>query len=85
MLSVRLDEATRKLLDRLARTQKVSRSEVVRRAIHSLSQDDPAAGEANPYADIRHLIGKVRGGPGDLSEQTGKRFREALRAKQDRR
>jgi hypothetical protein len=68
-LSVRLDEETRKLLERLARAQRLSRSEVVRRGIHMLAENELATVESDPYGTIHHLIGKVRGGQGDLSEK----------------
>jgi Arc/MetJ-type ribon-helix-helix transcriptional regulator len=77
-LSVRLDEETRRLIDRLARARRLSRSELVRRGIRLLAEHDPHTQEANPYASIRHLVGRVRGGPPDLSEQTGARFRKIL-------
>jgi hypothetical protein len=77
-LSVRLDEETRRLLTRLARARRLSRSELVRRGIHLLAQNDPNTQEANPYQLLRHLIGRVHGGPPDLSERTGARFRKIL-------
>jgi hypothetical protein len=77
-VSVRLDEETRRLLNRIARTRNLSKSEVVRRGIHLVAQHDPNTRETNPYASIGHLIGRVRGGPSDLSEHTGVRFRKKL-------
>lgn len=84
-LSVRLDDDTRKLLNRLARESRVSRSEVVRRGIRLLAENDDQGDEAIPYDKIRHLIGSIRGGPADLSERTGKNFRKILAERQARR
>jgi Arc/MetJ-type ribon-helix-helix transcriptional regulator len=84
-VTVRLDEETRRLLDRLTRGGKLSRSEVVRRGIHLLAEQDPTSAETNPYEAIRHLIGRVHGGRLDLSERTGERFRKAMAEKRDRR
>ena len=83
-VTVRLDEETKRLLQRLARERRVSRSEVVRHAIRVLAAEELKADQAEPYQAIRQLIGKVRGGPADLSERTGLRFREALRKRRDR-
>jgi hypothetical protein len=77
-LSVRLDEKTKRLLTRLARSHRLSQSEVVRRAIHKMAQEDPATEEVNVYEKIKHLIGSVRGGPPDLSERGGDSLREIL-------
>lgn len=80
-MSVRLDPKTRKLIDRLARTEGVSRSEVVRRGIHLLAEQRTKRGETAPFEAIKHLVGRFRGGPRDLSERTGERFKELLQKK----
>jgi len=80
-LTVRLDDETRDLLEKLARSSGAARSEVVRRAIRLLAQQEPATAEADPYREVRHLIGTVRGGPPNLSQRTGDRFRELLQKK----
>jgi Arc/MetJ-type ribon-helix-helix transcriptional regulator len=77
-LSVRLDDETKRLLNRLARSRRASRSEVVRQAIHALAKEDPATEEFNPYEQIKDLIGSVKGGPPDLSTRGGQYFREIL-------
>lgn len=77
-MSVRLDPETRKLIDELARKERVSRSEVIRRGIHLLAEQRIAAGETDLLRAIEHLIGRVRGGPPNLSERTGEKFRELL-------
>ena len=83
-VTVRLDEETRKLLHRLAQARRLSRSEVVRRSIRLFADHEPATRESNPYDAIHDLIGRVKGGPPDLSERTGERFREQLSERRDR-
>jgi Arc/MetJ-type ribon-helix-helix transcriptional regulator len=85
MLSVRLDPETRKLLVQLARKHKVSRSELVRRGLHLLAEQDRTSRETEPFNAIRHLIGRVDGGAKNLSERTGARFRELLSRKRSSR
>jgi replication initiation and membrane attachment protein DnaB len=84
-LSVRLDEETRKLLTRLARSHRISQSEMVRRAIRSIAEQDPATEEMNVYERIKHLVGSVRGLPPFLSERTGDKFHEIVVEKHRRR
>lgn len=83
-LSVHLDEETKKLLDGLARSEGLSRSEVVRRSIHLLAEQQ-TRGEAAPFEAVKHLLGRARGGPRNLSERTGSQLRELLTAKRERR
>lgn len=78
VLSVRLDPKTRKLIDRIARAERISRSEVVRRGIHLLAEKHAHADSFEPFQAIKHLVGMARGGPRNLSERTGERFRELL-------
>lgn len=84
IMTVRLKPETRKLLDRLARSEGVSRSEVVRQSIEALARERSGQGGDQPYEALKHLIGRVRGGPANLSERTGARFREQLRRKKAR-
>ena len=74
--SVRLDPETQRALEQLARSRSVSKSEVVRQAIELLASQERQA----PYDRVADLLGCVQGGPPDLSEQTGKRFRQLLEA-----
>lgn len=85
VFTVRLDEKTEELLDRLARIDDLSRSEVVRRSIQLLAEQRMAREEESPFEAVKHLIGSVRGGPPRLSEQTGKQFRELMTRKKARR
>ena len=77
-LSVRLDAATESLIARLARKRRQTKSEVIRDAIDVLSKQEKGAGRQRPYDRVAHLIGCVKGGPRDLSVNTGKKFREIL-------
>jgi Arc/MetJ-type ribon-helix-helix transcriptional regulator len=72
--SVRLDPETERALEQLARSRSVSKSEVMRQAIELLASQERQA----PFDRVADLIGSVRGGPPDLSEHTGKRFRQML-------
>ncbi len=82
VISVRLDEQERRLVGRLARTLKKSRSDVIRAAIEALAEREHVdQTSSSPYDRVAHLIGCVKGGPPDLSERTGDRFKEALAKK----
>lgn len=83
-VSVRLDSATRAALSRLARRRRATQSEVIREAIRELSAREGArTGAVRPYDAMKHLIGCVRGGPPDLSVDTGRKFRELLLRKRE--
>ena len=72
-LSVRLDAATESLIGRLARKRRQTKSEVIRDAIDVLAkQEEKGAGKQSPYDRVAHLVGCVKGGPRDLSVNTGK-------------
>jgi hypothetical protein len=78
-LSVRLDVKTESLIARLARKRRQTKSEVIRDAIGVLAkQDEKGIEKKRPYDLVAHLIGCVRGGPRDLSVDTGKKFRQML-------
>ena len=84
--SVRLDARTEKLLERLARRRSQSKSDVMRQAIESLASEDVTLTDKGTlYHSISDLLGSVRGGPSDLSEMTGKRFRRLLSRRTSRR
>ena len=72
--SVRLDPETQRALEQLARSRSVSKSEVVRQAIELLASQE----RQGPFDGVADLLGCVRGGPPDLSEETGTRFRQLL-------
>jgi len=78
-LSVRLDPGTERLVERLARKRKQTKSEVVRDALGVLAEREKALGKKKrPYDLVAHLIGSVRGGPPDLSTRTGEKFAQLL-------
>ncbi|MGH9367463.1 MAG: type II toxin-antitoxin system VapB family antitoxin [Thermoanaerobaculia bacterium] len=77
--SVRMDPETERLLESLARERGSTKSEVVREALRlaARKQRRPRRSE-RPYDAFRGIVGSVRGGPPDLSERTGQRFRQLL-------
>lgn len=78
-ISVRLDDSTRHLLRRLAHRKACTQSEIIREAITVLARQEHVAEQATrPYELVEDLIGCVSGGPDDLSEATGRRFRDLL-------
>ncbi len=83
--SIRLDSNTERIVERLAREKGMTKSAVIREAIHKAGQKEKASGWKIPYERMKHLIGCVNGLPPDLSENTGQKFREILLAKQSRR
>jgi hypothetical protein len=81
-LTVRVDQKTERLIQRLARKRGRSKSEVIRDAIDILAKRAQEQEQTErPYEAVRDLIGSVRGGPCDLSEQTGDRFRRMLQGR----
>jgi hypothetical protein len=75
--SIRLDPATDRALEEIAARHAATKSQIVRRAIAELLERE----RRSPWERAADLVGSVTGGPDDLSEQTGRRFREALAAK----
>ncbi|MFQ5547549.1 MAG: ribbon-helix-helix protein, CopG family [Woeseia sp.] len=77
--SVRLDPKTEALLKRLARGSGRSKSDVIREALHRLSEDVlGCARQQDLYHAIADLIGIAEHGPEDLARDHKKRFREKL-------
>ncbi len=84
--SVRLDAKTERLVERMARDEGQTKSQVIREAIAAAAQSKRHKQDTTrPYDQIAHLIGIVRGGPPDLSERTGEKFRQLLEEKRRRR
>lgn len=88
-LSVRLDERTESLINRLARKRRQTKSEVIRDAIGALAaQERGTAAKKRPYDLVAHLIGCVDTGGAKLSENTGEKFtkllQESARARRSR-
>ena len=85
-LSVRLDPGMERLVQRLARKRKQTKSEVIRDALGVLAeQEKGGSGKKRPYDLVAHLIGCVRGGPRDLSTRTGEKFARLLMEKRKKR
>ena len=72
--SVRLDARTERVLERLARSRSQTKSEIVRQAIDVLAAQE----RKHPFEAVSDLIGCVSGGPPDLSEDTGRKYRDLL-------
>lgn len=80
--SVRLDDDTQRLLQRLANRRSQTKSEVIRSAIETLAVVEQLEDQAEgPHELVADLIGCVSGGPDDLSTRTGRRFRGLLASK----
>ncbi len=78
-LSVRLEAKTESLIGRLARRRRQTKSEVIRDAIGVLAkQEEKGTGKKRPYDLVAHLIGCVKGGPRNLSIDTGRKFHDML-------
>ncbi len=76
--SVRLNPETEALLKRMARTSGRTKSEVIREALHRMSEEAGAAEPASLYHGIEDLVGIADVGPGDLARRHKQRFREKL-------
>lgn len=77
--SIRLDPATERTLELLAKRRSVSKSALVRQAIEDLL----AREELSPYERVADLVGSVSGGPEDLSERTGEKLRALLAGRRE--
>jgi len=78
-LTFRLDPETRERITRLARHKRLSKSEVIRKAVAAWAdREEPVT---SPYEAMRDLIGVVHGGNPRRSENTGRRFAAQLRAR----
>jgi hypothetical protein len=77
--SVRLDPQTVRAVRALARRTGQTQSQIIRDAIRRLAAADSKASRGNTAFDLwRDVIGCATGGPPDLSERTGERFRTLL-------
>lgn len=66
-LSLRISKAEVKALRSRARKEGVSQSSVVRRALRAYGVTPESEPRKSGYDVIKHIIGKNRGGPKDLS------------------
>lgn len=83
--SVRLDPETERLIGRLSRTLRRTKSQVIRDAIGRFAREEEGARASprTPYDALKHLIGVARGGPHDLSIRTGDKFRRLVRQRRN--
>lgn len=78
-ISVRLSPQEERLVARMAKQRGETKSDVIRSAIVSLAKEDHShPARPTPYDAMKHLIGCASGGPSDLSDKTGEKFRMAL-------
>ena len=81
--SLRLDEQTEALIERLSRQTGRSRASIVREAV---AQYGVAATDTlSAYDKLEPIIGVIKSGRGDLSRRTGRTFTELLKKKRARR
>lgn len=81
--SVRLDPETESLLKRLATSSGRSKSEVIREALHRLSEEPQRSREQGGLFDsIADLVGIADAGPEHLAREHKKRFRKKLGKRQ---
>ena len=85
-ISVRLDPETERLIALLVKRYGRSKSEIIRRALVLLAQQEETddSADSGPYQSLSHLIGCVRDGPRDLSVNTGRQLRKILEEKRQR-
>jgi hypothetical protein len=82
IVSFRLPSTTRSRLLKLVRQTGKTQSALIREALDLLARESAREAESKgPYDAIAHLIGCVRGGPPDLSTNTGAHFRRLLQAR----
>lgn len=74
--SIHLDPETEVLLARLARSSGRTKSEVIREALHRMSEDAHVGEPASLFHGIEDLVGSADVGPGDLARHHKQRFRE---------
>ncbi len=82
ILSLRLDQETRRTIARLARARRSSQSEVLRAAVAVLIERAPR--DDRPYDAWAPVIGIAKGGRSDLSERTGQQLRRLLSSRRRR-
>lgn len=66
-LSIRLSKAERAALRAAAKKGKISQGQLVRKALRAYGVVPKENAAPSAYDLVKHLIGKYKGGPGDLS------------------
>ncbi len=74
-VTLRLDQQTRRRIERIARRRGVSASQIIREAIRAHVDRQE---QGSPYEQIADLVGLVHGGDARRSVNTGRRFRQML-------
>ena len=80
MMTIRIDDQTRARVARAARRRGRTASEALRHLIDTWLEEEEA--EGTPYERVADLIGSVEG-PGDLSENGGRRVADMLKARRE--
>jgi len=81
-VTLRLDAETRRQIARIAQRRRISKSEVMRRALKSWVELHE--NNCSPYEAMAHLLGVVHGGDPKRSENGGRKFTEMLLKKRAR-
>lgn len=66
-LSIRISKSERAALRAAARREKISQGQIVRKALHAYGIKPKEKTPVSAYDLVKDLIGKNKGGPGDLS------------------
>jgi Arc/MetJ-type ribon-helix-helix transcriptional regulator len=82
-ITLRLDPELRRRVTRIAKRKRTTTSNVLREAITTWVEREDSNGSF--YDSIKDLVGCVSGGDPKLSENTGRKFTELLRARQAKR
>ncbi len=85
MMSVRVGAKARRAVYRLAKATGKTQSDVVREAIAEYVAKQTSPETTTPYDLWKDAIGTLEGGPSDLSERTGEKFRLLLEERASRR
>jgi predicted transcriptional regulator len=80
-VSVRLDEETKAVLEKTARSLRTSKTEVVKRSIRDFCDKALKERARRPYELIKDLVGKEASGRGNLSVRGEEILREHFRRK----
>ena len=81
-VTLRLDSKTRQQIARIAKRRRISKSEVIRLALHAWPEFHRA--ETSPYEAMADLIVIVNGGDPKRSENGGRKFAAFLKQKRRR-
>ncbi len=80
-MALRIDDQTRRRIARLAARRGTTRSALVREAITALIEREERQAAVRPHDLVRDVLGSVRGGDPDRSEDVGRKVREMLKAR----